>query len=114
MQMRCSSTPAGKLIHVILDNYRPQAPEDRQWLDRHHRFTVHLVQTLSSWLNALRQARQMGAQVRVFYSLVDFQVALNHLVAEHNTNPTPFTWTADPDNIISAVRRGHQLLGSIH
>ena len=56
----------------------------------------------------------MGAQVRVFYSLVDFQVALNHLVAEHNTNPTPFTWTADPDNIISAVRRGHQLLDSIH
>ena len=56
----------------------------------------------------------MGAQVRVFYSLVDFQVALNHLFAEHNTNPTPFTWTADPDNIISAVRRGHQLLGSIH
>jgi len=25
-----------------------------------------------------------------------------------------FTWTADPDKIITAVRRGHQLLNSIH
>jgi hypothetical protein len=26
----------------------------------------------------------------------------------------PFTWTADPDKIIAAVRRGHQVLDSIH
>jgi hypothetical protein len=25
-----------------------------------------------------------------------------------------FTWTADPDEIIAAVRRGHQALDSIH
>ena len=25
-----------------------------------------------------------------------------------------FTWTADPDKIIAAIRRGHQALDSIH
>jgi len=31
-----------------------------------------------------------------------------------NAEPKPFTWTADPDKIIAAVRRGHQALDSIH
>ena len=31
-----------------------------------------------------------------------------------NAEPKPFTWTADPDKIIAAVRRGHQVLDSIH
>ncbi|MGY2734815.1 hypothetical protein ACVWYO_002489 [Sphingomonas sp. UYP23] len=26
----------------------------------------------------------------------------------------PFVWTADPDKIIAAVRRGHQVLDSDH
>jgi hypothetical protein len=29
-------------------------------------------------------------------------------------NPKPFTWTADPDAIIEKVRRGNQVLESIH
>ena len=28
--------------------------------------------------------------------------------------PKPFTWPADPDKIIAAVKRGHQMLDSIH
>jgi hypothetical protein len=35
-------------------------------------------------------------------------------IAETNNDPKPFTWTADPDKIIAAVRRGHQVLDSIH
>jgi hypothetical protein len=30
-----------------------------------------------------------------------------------NDNPHPFVWTADPDKIIAAVRRGHNVLDSI-
>jgi hypothetical protein len=26
----------------------------------------------------------------------------------------PFSWTANPDKIIAAVKRGHQELGSFH
>ena len=35
-------------------------------------------------------------------------------VADHNQQPKPFVWTADPNKIIQAVRRGHQVLDSIH
>jgi hypothetical protein len=50
----------------------------------------------------------------VFHSVVDLQTAINRYVAETNTRPKPFTWTADPDQIIASVRRGHQALDSIH
>src|SRR5258708_37864501 len=50
----------------------------------------------------------------VFVSVVDRQAAINRFVVEHNTRPKPFTWTADPDKIIRAVSRGHQVLDSIH
>jgi hypothetical protein len=45
--------------------------------------------------------------------VVDLQAAINRYVAETNTRPKAFTWTADPDEIIAAVRRGHQALDSI-
>ncbi len=32
----------------------------------------------------------------------------------HNRHPKPLSWTADPDKIIAAVKRGHQALDSIH
>ena len=31
-----------------------------------------------------------------------------------NVGPKPFTWTADPDKITAVVKRGHQVLDSIH
>ena len=46
--------------------------------------------------------------------VVDLQAAINRFVAETNHDPKPFTWTADPDKIFAAVRRGHQMLDSIH
>ena len=36
------------------------------------------------------------------------------LVAEQNTDPEPFIWTADRNRIIAAVKRGHQASDSIH
>ena len=42
------------------------------------------------------------------------QAAINRFLAETNAEPKPFTWTADPDKIIAAVRRGHQAFNSIH
>ena len=50
----------------------------------------------------------------VFRSVVDLQVAINRFVEETNHMPKPFKWTADPDKIIAAVKRGHQVLDSIH
>jgi hypothetical protein len=42
------------------------------------------------------------------------QATINRFVAQTNQHPKPFTWTADPDKIIAAVRRGHPVLDSIH
>jgi hypothetical protein len=50
----------------------------------------------------------------VFHSVVDLQAAINRFVAQTNAQPKPFVWTADPNKIIAAVKRGHQVLDSIH
>src|SRR6516164_1707883 len=45
--------PAGRLIHVILDNYASHKhPKVRAWLVRHPRWTFHFTPTAASWLNA--------------------------------------------------------------
>jgi transposase len=114
-----AQVPAGKAIHVILDNYAAHKhPKVREWLVRHPRFTFHFTPTSCSWLNAVEGffARLTKRRLKrgVFHSLVDLQAAINRFLVEHNESPKPFVWTADPDKIIAAVRRGHQVLDSIH
>jgi hypothetical protein len=50
----------------------------------------------------------------VFCSIVDLQAAINRFLEETNDHPKPFVWTADPDKIIAAVKRGYQALGFNH
>lgn len=50
----------------------------------------------------------------VFREGTVLQAAINRYLTEHNQQPKPFIWTADPDDIIAAVKRGHQVLDSIH
>ena len=111
--------PAGKLVHVILDNYAAHKhPKVIEWLGRHPRFTFHFTPTSASWLNAVEgffaKLTKQRLKRGVFHSLVSLQAAINRYVAQANDNPRPFRWTKDPDKIIAAVRRGHQLLESIH
>ena len=110
-------TPAGKVIHVILDNYAAHKhPKVRAWLTRHPRWTFHFTPTSCSWLNAVeaffatltRRRLQRGA----FHSLVDLEAAIHRYIAEHNADPKPFTWKADPTAIIGAAKRGYQALDS--
>jgi transposase len=114
-----AQTPADKAVHVILDNYAAHKhPKVRAWLDRHQRFTFHFTPTSCSWLNAVEGffAKLTNRRLKrgVFRSVVDLQAAINRFVDEHNQSPKPFLWTADPDAIIAAVKRGHQVLDSIH
>ena len=73
---------------------------------------------IGSWLNAVEGffATLTTRRLKrgVFVSVVDLQAAINRFVVEHNSEPKPFRWTADPDKIIQAVRRGHQVIDSIH
>ena len=48
------AVPAGKVIHVILDNYATHKhPKVLAWLARHPRWTFHFTPTSGSWLNAV-------------------------------------------------------------
>jgi transposase len=114
-----AEVPVGKIVHVILDNYGSHKhPKVRAWLDRHPRFVFHYTPTSASWLNAVEgffaKLTKRRLKRGVFRSLVDLQAAINRFLAETNDNPKPFVWTAEPDEIIAAVRRGYQTLDSIH
>jgi transposase len=114
-----AKVPTGKIIHAIVDNYATHKhPKVRAWLARHPRWTFHFTPTSASWLNAVEgffaKLTKRRLKRGVFRSIVDLQAAINRFLAETNGDPRPFTWTADPDKIIAAVRRGHQVLDSIH
>jgi transposase len=111
--------PAGKLVHVILDNYATHKhAKVRAWLKRHPRFAFHFTPTSASWLNAVEGyfAKLTRSRLKrgVFHSIVDLQAAINRFLVETNDQPKPFIWTADPDKIIAAVDRGRKVLDSIH
>jgi len=111
--------PPGKTIHAILDNYATHKhPKVRAWLARHPRWTFHFTPTSCSWLNAVETffSRLTRRRLKrgVFHSLVDLQAAINRFVAETNQNPKPFVWTADPNRVLAAVKRGKQALESLH
>ena len=113
------TVPAGKLIHVVLDNYGAhKQAKVRQWLARHPRWIFHFTPTSCSWLNAVEtffaKLTQRRLKRGVFHSLVALQEAINRFVETHNQNPRPFVWKADPNAIIAAAKRGYQALDSIH
>ena len=113
------AVPAGKLVHVILDNYATHKhPKVLRWLGRHPRFVFHFTPTSCSWLNAVETffSRLTRRRLKrgVFHSVVDLQAAINRYITEHNGDPKPFTWTADPDLVLGKVTRGTQALASLH
>jgi transposase len=113
-----AAVPAAKLVHGIVDNYATHKhPKVREWLARHPRWTFHLP-TSASWLNAVEgyfaKLTRRRLKRGVFRSIVELQAAIKRFLAETNADPHPFRWTKDPDKIIAAVKRGHQVLDSIH
>jgi len=114
-----ANVPAGKSVHVILDNYATHKhPQVLAWLATHKRFAFHFTPTSCSWLNAVEgyfaKLSRRRLKHGVFKSVVELQAAINRFVKETNQMPKPFLWTADPEKIIAAVKRGHHVLDSIH
>ena len=112
--------PADKAIHVILDNYCTHKHANvRAWLARHPRWTFHFIPTSSSWLNAVEgffaKLTRRRLKHGVFRSVDDLKTAITRFIKNHNEGEAkPFTWRANPDEIIAARNRGFQLLESIH
>ena len=104
-----AAVPAGNLVHAIADNYATHKhPKVRAWLARHPRWKFHFVEGYFAKLT--RQRLRRG----IFRSIVELQAAIKRFLGETNADPRPFRWTKDPDKIIAAVKRGHQVLDSIH
>jgi transposase len=114
-----ASVPTGRQIHAIVDNYATHKhPKVRAWLKRHPRWTFHFTPTSASWLNAVEgffaKLTKRRLKFGVFRSITELQSAIKRFLAEANEQPRPFVWTKDPEKIIAAVKRGHQVLDSIH
>jgi transposase len=102
------AVPAGKLVHVILDNYGSHKhPKVIAWLARHPRWTFHFTPTSGSWLNAVETFFSALTRRRLkrgsFHSIVDLQAAINRYIVEHNQDPQPFTWTKTPEQILAKL-----------
>ena len=114
-----NQVPASRQIHVVLDNDATHKhPKVLEWLGRHDCFTFHFTPTSASWINAVEGffARLTNRRLKrgVFRSIIALQAAINRFVKKANQHPKPFRWSKDPDEIIAAVRRGHQALDSHH
>jgi transposase len=110
------AVPAGKVIHVILDNYGSHKhPKVLRWLARHPRFVFHYTPTSGSWLNAVETFFSALTRRRLkrgsFHSIVDLQAAIHRYIAEHNADPKPFTWTKTPAQILAKL---NPLIAPVH
>ena len=108
-----------KTVHVIVDNYSAHKhPKVLEWIENHPRFVFHFTPTSASWLNAVESffAKLTKKRLKrgVFCSLQELKDAIHRFFDDTNANPKPFTWTKDPNKIIAAVKRGHQVFDSVH
>ena len=109
-----------KAVHVIIDNYAAHKhPKVLEWIDNQpSAFVFHFTPTSASWLNAVEgffaKLTKKRLKRGVFRSLQELKDAIHRFLDDHQRKPKPFTWTNDPDKIIAAVKRGHQVLDSIH
>src|SRR6201997_4813501 len=114
-----AKVPKMKAVHIIVDNYATHKhPKVLEWIENHPRFVFHFTPTSASWLNAVESffAKLTKKRLKrgVFRSLQELKDASDRFPYDPNPNPKPFTWTKDPNKIIAAVNRGHQVLDSIH
>ena len=114
-----AQVPARKAVHAIVDNYATHKhPKVQRWLARHPRWTFHFTPTSASWLNAVEgffaKLSRRRLKRGVFRSLPELQAAINRFVEDTNSEPKPFVWTADPERVLAAVKRGKEKLESIH
>jgi transposase len=109
-----AKVPKMKAVHIIVDNYATHKhPKVLEWIENHPRFVFHFTPTSTSWLNAVESffAKLTKKRLKrgVFRSLQELKDAIHRFLDHTNAKPKPFTWTKDPNKIIAAVKRGHQV-----
>jgi len=108
-------TPAGKELHLIVDNYATHKhPKVKSWLVKHPRFHIHFTPTSASWLNMVerffRDLTDKRLRRGVFKNVPEVIQAINDYIEQYNTAPNPFVWTATARDILEKVRRARAKL----
>jgi transposase len=75
--------PAGKVIHVILDNYAAHKAPQGPGLAR-PAWAFHFTPTSCSWLNAVETFFAALTRRRPKLGVFELQAAINRYLAEHN------------------------------
>ena len=107
-------------VHVILDKYSTHKTEKvQQWLSEHPNWTFHFTPTSALWLNAVEgffaHLSRRRLKHAIFKSLQECEAAILRFIEEHNGREAKlFRWTADPESIIAARKRGFALISSCH
>ena len=104
------STPRGKELHLIVDNYATHKhPDVRAWLRKHPRFHIHYTPTSSSWINLVERwfglLTERCIRRGIFTSVSQLKKAILRYLNVSNRKPRPFRWTATAGKIIRKVNR---------
>lgn len=110
-----AAMPADRELHLICDNYATHKhAKVQRWLKRHPRFHVHFTPTSSSWLNLIerwfRELTEKCIRRGAFQNVSKLQEAIWSFIDQHNEEPTAFSWTAEPDQILAKVARARAKL----
>jgi hypothetical protein len=107
--------PAGKSVHLILDNYAAHKhPKVHVWLDRHQRFTFHFTPTSCSWLKALRaSAPSSPPAAPIASSSARLSTCRPRSTASSLSRMPIPSRSSGPQTRTASVRRRHQMLDSI-
>ena len=103
-------TPAGRAIHLIIDNYGTHKhPTVKAWLARHPRFHLHFTPTSSSWLNLVerffRDLTQDVVREGSFGSVRELVQAIETYLAERNLAPKRYVWKKKGEEILAKIVR---------
>jgi transposase len=108
-------------IHLVVDNYSPhKSAAVQRWLKpkARHRFHFHFTPTSSSWLNQVERWFGLITDRMIrrgtFRSVAELERAIYQWLANWNTEPKAFVWTATADIILDKVRRCKELAGTAH
>ena len=101
-------------VHMVLDNLGTHSqPDVKRWFARHPRYKLHFTPTDASWLNLVEAWLSMLTEKQIrrnsFPGVNALIKAVNGFVAEYQTNPHPFVWTVDADEILRKVAKLRQL-----
>jgi transposase len=114
------AVPQNLDLHVIVDNYSTHKhPKVKAWLAQRPRWHLHFIPTYSSWLNLVERFFALITDKAIrrgsFSSVKDLIGKIDHFVTQHNTDCSPFVWTATAESILAKIERlTSRITGTAH